>query len=99
MTPREKQAVDFLEGLVHNRFNMDTLNTKLSEHFNEDITAEFVDEENEAGLGDWNLMFDSEKKETYGYFDIYVLKMRNTGFDGAEFLVTEVAYEFDGGED
>jgi len=99
MTPREKEVAVFLERLVHNRFNMDTLNAKLSEYFKEDITAEFVDEENEAGLCDWNLMFNSEKKETYGYFDIYVLKMRNTGFDGAEFLVTEVAYEFDGGED
>ena len=40
-------------------------------------------------------MFNSEKEETYGYFDIYILKMRNVGYDGAEFMVTEIGYEFE----
>jgi hypothetical protein len=44
-------------------------------------------------------MFDSTKDETYGYFDIYMLPMRRQGFDGATFYVTEVGYEFDGGEE
>ena len=95
MTRVQQEVVKFLENLVYERFNLDTLNQELSKHFGEDIEADFVDEENEAGLGDWNIMFESEKEETYGYFDIYVLKMRNVGFDGAEFMVTEVGYEFE----
>ena len=95
MTRVQQEVVKFLENLVYERFNLDTLNQELSKHFGEDIEADFVDEENEAGLGDWNIMFESEKEETYGYFDIYVLKMRNVGFDGAEFMITEVGYEFE----
>ena len=95
MTTVQQEAVIFLENLVHKRFNLETLNQELSKHFREDIKADFVDEENEVGLGDWNIMFNSEKEETYGYFDIYVLKMRNVGFDGSEFMVTEIGYEFE----
>ena len=105
MTPRKKEAVKFLEGLVHNRFNMDTLQAKLSEHFNEEIHVENVSQnridsgEEDDELVDWNLMFDSKNQETYGYFDIYILPMRRAGFDGATFYVTEVGYEFDGGDE
>ena len=95
MTTVQREVVKFLEDLVYERFNLETLNQKLSEYFGENINAEFVDEENEAGLGDWNIMFNSEKEETYGYFDIYILKMRNVGYDGAEFMVTEIGYEFE----
>ena len=95
MTRVQQEVVKFLENLVHQRFNLETLNTELSKCFGEDVKAEFVDEENEAGLGDWNIMFNSEQEDTYGYFDIYVLKMRNVGFDGAEFMITEVGYEFE----
>lgn len=96
MTARHKQVVKFLEGLVGQRFNLDTLNEKLSKHFGEKIKCGFVNENDDTNeLVDWNIMFDSEKDETYGYFDIYVLKMRRPGFDGATFYVTEVGYEFD----
>jgi hypothetical protein len=95
MTSRHKQVVQFLEGLVGRRFNLETLNKKLSKHFGEDIKAEFVDNENDEVLADWNIMFNSEQDDTYGYFDIYVLKMRRQGFDKAEFYVTEVGYEFE----
>ena len=95
MTAVQREVVKFLEDLVYERFNLETLNQKLSEYFGENINAEFVDEENEAGLGDWNIMFNSEKEETYGYFDSYILKMRNVGYDGAEFMVTEIGYEFE----
>jgi hypothetical protein len=84
---------------------LDTLNANLSKHFNETIRVENVSQgridsgESDDELTDWNLMFDSEKDETYGYFDIYMLPMRRAGFDGATFYVTEVGYEFDGGEE
>jgi hypothetical protein len=105
MTPRKKEVVKFLESLVGQRFNLDTLNANLSKHFNETIRVENVSQgridsgESDDELTDWNLMFNSENQETYGYFDIYMLPMRRQGFDGATFYVTEVGYEFDGGEE
>ena len=105
MTPRKQEVVKFLDSLVGQRFNTDTLEAKLSEHFNEKIeiynaTQGRIDSgEEDDELSDWNLMFDSDKDETYGYFDIYMLPMRRPGFDGATFYVTEVGYEFDGGEE
>jgi hypothetical protein len=104
MTPRKKEVVNFLESLVGQRFNTESLEAKLSEHFNEEIKVSNVSQaridsgEEDDELADWNLMFDSTKDETYGYFDIYMLPMRRQGFDGATFYVTEVSYEFDGGE-
>ncbi len=105
MTPRKKEAVKFLEGLVGQRFDIETLEAKLSEHFNEEIHVENVSQsridsgEDDDELVDFNLIFDSEKEETYGYFDIYFLPMRRAGFDGATIYVTEVGYEFDGGDE
>jgi hypothetical protein len=105
MTPRKKEVVKFLESLVGQRFNTDTLDAKLSDHFNEEIHVENVSQaridsgEDDDELSDWNLMFDSKNQETYGYFDIYFLQMRRPGFDGATIYVTEVGYEFDGGDE
>lgn len=105
MTPRKKEVVKFLESLVHNRFDIETLDAKLSEHFNEQIHVENVSQaridsgEEDDELADFNLMFDSKNQETYGYFDIYFLPMRREGFDGATIYVTEVGYEFDGGDE
>jgi hypothetical protein len=105
MTPRKQDAVKFLESLVGQRFNTATLESKLTEHFNEKIEVYNASQgridsgEDDDELSDWNLMFDSKNQETYGYFDIYMLPMRRTGFDGADFYVTEVGVEFDGGED
>jgi len=96
MTPRQKVVVIFLEGLVHKRYNLDSLNEELSKHFNEEIKAEFVNQDDEENdLTDFNIMFDSTNEETYGYFDIYVLMMRREGFDGSTFMITEVGYEFE----
>ena len=97
MTTKQEKIIYFLESLVGSRFNIDSLNKYLSEFFEEDIKAEFVNEDDDTNeLGDWNIMFDSVKPETYGYFDIYVLKMRKPSFDGSDFYITEVGYEFDG---
>ena len=90
------EIIFFLESLVGKRFNLETLNEKLSEAFDEDIECSIVNEDDEDNeLTDWNIMFNSTKDETYGYFDIYVLKMRRPGFDGSRFYVTEIGYEFE----
>ena len=97
MTSREKEVVDFLEGLVNKRYNLETLGEELSKHFNEEIKPEFVgiDQDDDDGLTDWNIMFNSENEDTYGYFDIYVLMMRREGWDGSTFMITEIGFEFD----
>jgi hypothetical protein len=95
-TQKQKEIIDFLESLVGQRYNMETLNETLSNKFQEKIEAEIVNEDDDTNeLSDWNIMFNSENEDTFGYFDIYVLKMRNAGFDGSTFHITEVGYEFE----
>jgi hypothetical protein len=94
LTDRQIEVVNQLESLVGSRYSIETLNTKLSEIFNEKISVEdCTNLDNEPC--DYDLMFNSENEETYGYFDIYFLKMINKGFDGADMYITEIAYEFD----
>ncbi len=96
MTEKQKDIVNFLESLVHKRFSEENLNKVLSEKFGEEIIVEDVSSlRNDDGLADYNLMFNSEKEDTYGYFDIYMLPMRCTGFDGATMYITEIGYEFE----
>lgn len=103
MTNRQKRVVKFLEGLVHGRESIESLNKKLSEHFGEKIevynkTQDYInrgEEDPDDVLTDWNILFDSKKNETFGYFDIYFLPMRRAGFDGATMYITEVSWEFD----
>lgn len=91
-TPRQLEVIDFLEQLVHNRFSIESLNKKLSDFFGEPIE---VEEANSEDLADYNLMFNLEREDQYGYFDIYMLPMRRTGFDGSTMYITEIAYEFE----
>ena len=91
-TPRQLEVIDFLEQLVHNRFSMESLNKKLSDFFGEPIE---VKETNSEDLADYNLIFNLEREDQYGYFDIYMLPMRREGFDGSTMYITEVAYEFE----
>lgn len=91
-TPRQLEVIDFLEQLVHNRFSIESLNKKLSDFFGEPIE---VKEANSEDLADYNLMFNLEREDQYGYFDIYMLPMRRTGFDGSTMYITEIAYEFE----
>jgi hypothetical protein len=93
----------FLEGLVHSRFNMDTLNAKVSEFFGTSIevcnvSQERIDSgEDDDELTDWNLMFAFESEDENANpvdGDIYFLPMRREGFDGATMYIAEVGYEF-----
>ena len=95
LTKKQKEITDFLESLVGQRFNMETLTKELSKAFDEEIEAEIVNDDDETNtLTDWNIMFNIEKEDIFGYFDIYMLKMRNSNLDGSTFYVTEVGYEF-----
>jgi hypothetical protein len=85
-----------LESLVFNRFNKESLEKELTEIFGVPIVVEDISREDDE-LADYNLLgsFDIPERELYGYFDIYFLKMRRPGFDGADIYVTEVAIEFE----
>jgi hypothetical protein len=96
MTEKQNQIVYQLECLVTGRFTIETLNEKLSKIFNEDIkVTDITDGKNDDDTCDWNLLFSSKNEDTYGFFDIYYLKMRKPGFDGSDIYITEVSYEFE----
>lgn len=91
MTTTEKKIIQELNSLIGNRYNMETLKEKAIIIFGNNIAIELV----ENDCSDWNIMINSYDDETYGYYDVYVLMMKNKGFDGSTFYVTEVSYEFD----
>ena len=103
-TERQKEIIDFLENLVTQRFSEETLNKTLSDFFQEPIKVENntqqridnLDFSSEEDLPtDFNLMFNIETEDEYGYFDIYMLPMRRAGFDYSTMYITEVGYEFE----
>lgn len=92
---KRMEVVAALDNLLHKMFNKESLEKKLSEIFEEDIHIALGCEDVDY-LTDWDYMFTSEREDIGGDFDIYVLfhrDMRN-GFDGTQFMVTEVAYDF-----
>jgi len=95
-----QEIISFLEGLVGQRFNMQSLNDKLEKVFNQKVelqnTSLLREQENDDDdLADYNLMFNIEDgSEQSGFFDIYMLPMRRKGFDDADMYITEVGYEF-----
>jgi hypothetical protein len=96
-TTRQLEVIDFLEQLVHNRFSKESLEKKLSDFFEEpiEVVEANLDDDDYNDLSDYNLMFNLEREDQYGYFDIYMLPMRKEGFDGSNMYITEIAYEFD----
>jgi hypothetical protein len=102
-TERQTEIIDFLENLVHRRFSEERLNEVLTMFFQEPIVVEnntqaridSLDFSCEEDLpADYNLMFNIENEQDYGYYDIYMLPMRRAGFDDSTMYITEVAYEF-----
>jgi hypothetical protein len=61
----------------------------------ENVTLSRIANGDEDELTDYNLMFDLEREDQYGYFDIYMLPLRKEGFDGSTMMITEVGYEFE----
>ena len=95
MTRKQKEIALQLKNLVHQRFNKESLEEKLSEIFKEEIHIEFGYEDVED-FPDYNYMFSSDNEEYGGDFDIYVLMHKNLQRDcfGNEMYVTEVGYDF-----
>jgi len=95
-TELQKQVGQVLETLVGRRFNEETLNHRLTDIFQWDVKVEDTSKEDDE-LSDYNFVFGFGDigSELYGYGDIYFLKMRREGFDGATFYVTEVNVDFE----
>ena len=95
-----QEVISFLEGLVGQRFSMQSLNDKLEKVFKQKVELENTSllreqENDDDDLADYNLMFNIEDgSEQSGFFDVYMLPMRRKGFDGADMYITEVGYEF-----
>ena len=96
----QQEVISFLEGLVGQRFSMQSLNDKLERVFKRKIELQNVSlsreqEDDDDELSDYNLMFNIEDgTEQSGFYDIYMLPMRRKRFDGADMYITEVGYEF-----
>ena len=96
----QQEIISFLEGLVGQRFSMQSLNDKLERVFNQKVELQNTSllreqQQDDDDLADYNLMFNIEDgSEQSGYFDVYMLPMRRKGFDGADMYITEVGYEF-----
>ena len=95
-TKLQKQIATYLEELVGKRFNEETLNNRLTDIFQWEVKVEDISDK-EDELSDYNFVFGfgDTDSELYGYGDIYFLKMRREGFDGATFYVTEVNVDFE----
>ena len=98
----QQETIKFLVGLVSQRFSIESINTKLSEFFEESIEVYNASQgridsgEDDDELADWNLMFNIEgfSNPKSGYYDIYMLPMRREGFDGSTMYITEIGFEF-----
>ena len=84
------------EKLVFERFDKKGLEARISEIVGRKINLVNIGHSEDA-LTDHNFMcgFDNEAKKLFGYLDVYYLKHRKPGHDGATLLVTGVAYEFE----
>lgn len=91
-TNRQREVIQRLENLVHRRYKISELNEYLSEHFYEEIEVnEATINKDDCDTSDFNLIFESLEKDTYGYFDIYYLPTREENV----ILITEVGYQFE----
>ena len=88
------QVNEFLENLVGQRFNEQTLTEKLSNHFGQEvelvnITEERIANDDDDGFtDDWSFSFSIDDVD----YDIFYLPMRKIGFDFAKFYITEVGF-------
>ena len=92
------KVIQILEGLVYNRFSMESLAVHLQNEFDlekhleiEDVT----DNKDECDTSDYNLMTCLDAHGIFCDIDIYFLRLRKRNVFGEDFQVVEVGYEFD----
>lgn len=86
------QIVRELEGIVHQRFNFQTLTKKLSDIFGVQVELYCSEDEMVELLGDYCYTF--AIGDSFGVFDIYYLPHKQIDENGNDLYVTEVGYSF-----
>ena len=91
------KVIQILEGLVHDRFSMESLAVHLQNEFDlekhleiEDVT----DNKDECDTSDYNLMCCLDAHGIFCDIDIYFLRLRKPDNDNNTIYVTEVGWEF-----
>jgi hypothetical protein len=93
-----KDVIKVLEGLVHRRFSLESLEVMLQNELYLDKHLGLVDvtaDKDECDTSDHNLMVNLDAHGIFCDIDIYFLPLRKTSEFGDTILVTEVGYEFD----
>lgn len=93
MTEKQKRIAEQLERLVHNRFNEESLNRKLSEIFNAEVKVEEICRELHH-FPDYVVAWDCDREDISGCFDFYFLKHKPNYEGDTTMYITEVSYEF-----
>jgi len=91
LSQKQKDAVEFLKSITNKYFNLDTLSNELRQFFGHDVHPQFI----HSDCSEWNILFNIEDQEVYAWVDLYVLKLKRPNLDGAEFMITSFAYEFE----
>jgi len=91
------KVIQVLEGLVHDRFSMESLAVHLQNEFDlekhleiEDVT----DNKDECDTNDYNLMCCLDAHGIFCDIDIYFLRLRKPDYNNNTIYVTEVGWEF-----
>jgi hypothetical protein len=84
---------EFMESLVGQRFNEQSLTKELRIHFHNEfdlvnITEQRIADDEDDDCSDWLFSFSVDDVD----YDIYYLPMRKVGFDDAKFYITEVGF-------
>jgi hypothetical protein len=91
------KVIQVLEGLVYNRFSMESLNEHLQKEFKLDapmVIEDVTEGKDECDTSDYNLMCCLDAHGIFCDIDIYFLRLRKPDYDNNTIYVTEVGWEF-----
>lgn len=82
---KKKEDYKFLESLVGQRYNEESLLVQLNNHFGSVSILSIDEEPGETDESDWKYYIETPEFD----YCIFYLKMKNTGWDGSTFYITE----------
>lgn len=94
---KSTKVIQILEGLVYDRFSMESLAERLQKEFKLDapmVIEDVTDNKDECDTSDYNLMCCLDAHDIFCDIDIYFLKLRKPDYQGNTIYVTEVGWEF-----
>jgi hypothetical protein len=93
MTEKQRRIAEELERLVHNRFNEESLNRRLSEIFIANVKVKEICRDI-YHFPDYVVAWDCDYPDICGCFDFYFLKHKPNYEGDTTMYITEVTYEF-----